>query len=129
VENTCTPAHQAVESEEAETLAQLLAKGVDPNEVCHDMTLLAHAIDAEGDGAWQSGRPLIVHTTAVLLAFGADPQRAGPDGQTPMDLAVYYGHDLAVELLHRHIQRVGRRRRMREQAMLAKARKWLAFRS
>lgn len=107
VENTWTPAHQAVENEDAETLAQLLAEGVDPDEVCDNMTLLTHAIDAEGDGALQSGSPLTVHTTAVLLAFGADPQLPAPDGQTPMDLAVHYGHDLAVKLLHRHINGPG----------------------
>jgi ankyrin repeat protein len=103
VENTWTPAHQAVENEDAETLAQLLAKGADPDEVCDNMTLLTHAVDAEGDGALQSGGPLTVHTTAVLLAFGADPQLPGHDGQTPMDLALHYGHDLAVRLLQRHI--------------------------
>jgi ankyrin repeat protein len=103
VENIWTSAHQAVEDEDARALAQLLAKGVDPDEVCGNMTLLMHAIDAEGDGALQSGGPLTVHTTAVLLAFGADPQLPGPDGQTPMDLAVDYGHDLAVKLLLRHI--------------------------
>lgn len=37
------------------------------------MTLLTHAIDIEGDGFLQSGQPLTVHSTAVLLAFGADP--------------------------------------------------------
>lgn len=107
VENTWTPAHQAVENEDAEILAQLLAVGVDPDEVCDNMTLLTHAIDVEGDGAVQSGGSLTVHTTAVLLAFGADPQLPGPDGQTPMDLAVHYGHDLAVELLQRHISERG----------------------
>ncbi|MGH4035309.1 ankyrin repeat domain-containing protein [Actinomycetota bacterium Odt1-20B] len=103
MENTWTPAHQAVENEDAETLAQLLAQGVDSDEVCDNMTLLTHAIDAEGDGALQSGNPLTVHTTAVLLAFGADPQLPDPDGQTPMDLALHYGHDQAVQLLQRHI--------------------------
>ncbi|MEU2619663.1 ankyrin repeat domain-containing protein [Streptomyces sp. NPDC007157] len=103
MENTWTPAHQAVESEDAQTLAQLLAKGVDPDEVCDNMTLLTHAIDMEGDGALQSGSPLTVHTTAVLLAFGADPLLPDPDGQTPMDLALQYDHDLAVKLLQRHI--------------------------
>ncbi|MGA5078851.1 ankyrin repeat domain-containing protein [Streptomyces griseoincarnatus] len=88
-------------------MAQLLANGGDPDEVCGNMTLLTHAIDAEGDGALQSGSPLTVHTTAVLLAFGADPQLSGPDGQAPMDLAVQYGHDLAVKLLQRHISRSG----------------------
>ncbi|WP_435808901.1 hypothetical protein [Streptomyces massasporeus] len=74
-----TPAHQAAEDEDAAALAQLLAKGVDPDGVCGNMTVLMHAIDAEGDGAFQSGGPLTVHTTAVLLAFGADPQMPGPD--------------------------------------------------
>lgn len=96
-----------MENEDAETLAQLLAQGVDPDEVCHDITLLTHAIDTEGDGALQSGRPLTVHTTAVLLAFGADPQLSGPDGLTPIGQAAYYGHDLAVEVLQRHISPTG----------------------
>ncbi|MFP3991901.1 ankyrin repeat domain-containing protein [Streptomyces sp. E11-3] len=100
-----TPAHRAVEHEDAETLARLLANGADPDEVSGNMTLLTHALDAEGDGALQSGDPLTVHTTAVLLAFGADPQLANPDGHTPMDVAVHYGHDLAIQLLQRHISR------------------------
>lgn len=44
-----------------------------------------------------------MHTTAVLLAFGADPELAYPDGHTPMDMADHYGHDLAVQLLRAHI--------------------------
>jgi ankyrin repeat protein len=100
-----TPAHHAVEQEDAETLAQLLADGADPNEVFANMTLLTHAIDAEGDGALQSGRPPTVHTTAVLLAFGADPELADPYGHTPMHMATDYGHDLAVNLLREHISR------------------------
>ncbi|WP_406358463.1 ankyrin repeat domain-containing protein [Streptomyces sp. NBC_00658] len=103
MENTWTPAHQAVEDEDAKTLARLLANGVDPDEVCHNMTLLTHAIDMEGDGALQSGSPLSVHTTAVLLAFGADPQLADPGGHTPLDLALSYGHNLATRLLQQHI--------------------------
>ena len=100
-----TPAHQAVEQEDAETLARLLAAGSDPDEVFSNMTLLTHAIDAEGDGCLQSGQPLTVHTTAVLLAFGADPELADPDGRTPMDMANHYGHNLAVKLLQAHISR------------------------
>ncbi|MEJ8672778.1 ankyrin repeat domain-containing protein [Streptomyces sp. MS1.AVA.1] len=98
-----TPAHHAVEHEDAETLARLPADGSDPDEVFSNMTLLTHAIDVEGDSSLQSGRPLTVHTTAVLLAFGADPELADPDGHTPMDLADHYGHALAVELLRAHI--------------------------
>lgn len=98
-----TPAHHAVEHEDAETLTRLPADGSDPDEVFSNMTLLTHAIDVEGDSSLQSGRPLTVHTTAVLLAFGADPELADPDGHTPMDLADHYGHGLAVELLRAHI--------------------------
>lgn len=102
-----TPAHHAVEHEDAEGLARLLAGGADPDEVQMGMTLLTHAIDAEGDGALQGGLPLTVHTTAVLLAFGADPELADPSGTTPMRLADHYGHAPAAELLRAHI--AGRR--------------------
>ncbi|MFC9797247.1 ankyrin repeat domain-containing protein [Streptomyces sp. NPDC127584] len=109
-----TPSHYAVEHEDAEALARLLAEGADPDEVLSNMTLLTHAIDTEGDGALQSGRPLTVHTTAVLLAFGADPELADPGGRTPLDVATNYDHDLAVQLLRTHIsKRVGGSRRGR----------------
>lgn len=96
-----------MEHEDAETLARLLASGTDPNEVSSNMTLLTHAIDIEGDGSLQSGQPLTVHTTAILLAFGADPELADPDGHTPMDIADHYCHDLAVKLLRAHISEQG----------------------
>lgn len=48
----------------------------------------------EGDGALQRGNPLTVHTTAVLLAFGADPQLPDPDGQTPMALSSGHSTEL-----------------------------------
>lgn len=115
VSNYWTPAHHAVEHDDAEALARLLAAGADPDEVFSDMTLLTHAIDAEGDGSLQSGEPLTVHITAVLLAFGADPELADPDGRTPLDMAAHYGHDLAVNLLRAHI---GRRRRPTSQDMV-----------
>ena len=78
-----TPSHHAVEHDDAEALARWPAGGADPDEVFSNMTLLTHAIDAEGDGSLQSGEPLTVHITAVLLAFGADPELADPDGRTP----------------------------------------------
>lgn len=83
----------------------MLAAGSDADEVFGNMTLLTHAIDIEGDGSLQSGQPLTVHSTAVLPAFGADPELADPDGRTPMDMANHYGHDLAVKLLQAHISR------------------------
>jgi hypothetical protein len=91
-----TPAHHAVEHEDVETLARLLADGSDPDEVFSNMTLLTQAIDVEGDGSLQSGQALTVHTTAVLPAFGADPELADPDGRTPMDMARHYDHGPAV---------------------------------
>ncbi|MEU0788222.1 ankyrin repeat domain-containing protein [Streptomyces sp. NPDC006173] len=100
-----TPAHHAVEYDDAESLARLLADGADPDEVFSNMTLLTHAIDAEGDGSLQSGRPLTGHITAVLLAFGADPELADPDGHTPLDMAAHYGHYPAVNLLRAQISR------------------------
>ncbi len=103
MEKTCTPAHQAVENEDADVLAQMLAKGLDPDEVCHEMTLLAHAVDVESDGPLQQGTPMTVHLTELLLASGADPQLPGTDGQTPMNIALHYGHDKAVELLEQYI--------------------------
>ncbi|GAA1940710.1 ankyrin repeat domain-containing protein [Kitasatospora viridis] len=100
-----TPAHQAVEREDAEALARLLAACGNPDEVFGEMTLLTHAIDAEGDGALQAGKPLTVHTTAVLLAFGADPCLADPAGRTSMAMAAHYGHTPALQLLQAHINR------------------------
>lgn len=78
--NTSTPAHQAVEMEDAETLARLLGAGADPDEVVGNSTLLTRAIDIEGDSALQSGQPPRVHTTAILLAFGTDPELEDPGG-------------------------------------------------
>ncbi|MBF6168640.1 ankyrin repeat domain-containing protein [Streptomyces gardneri] len=100
-----TPAHHAIEHFDVARLARLLAEGSDPDEVFVDMTLLTHAIDAEGDGAAQNGEPLSVHLTAVLLAFGADPTLPDPAGRTPMDMAAVYRHDLAIKLLQSHINR------------------------
>ncbi|WP_101255822.1 hypothetical protein [Streptomyces barkulensis] len=105
----CPPAHQAVECEDDETPARLLADGTDPGEVCCSLTLLTHAVDVEGDSALRCGRPLTVHTTAVLLAFGADPRLPDPDGRTPVELAARYDHRPALRLLQAHIdQSTGR---------------------
>ncbi|MGW4199290.1 ankyrin repeat domain-containing protein [Streptomyces sp. NPDC005004] len=100
-----SPAHQAVEDQDAETLARLLASGADPDEAYDNLTLLTHAVDVEGDSALQSGEPLTVHTTAILLAFGADPELCDPGGQAPLDVARHYDHQPAIELLRAHIGR------------------------
>lgn len=99
-------AHHAVEHGDLAELTRLLDTGTDPNEVCGNMTLLLHAIDMEADGAAQTGKPLDAACTAVLLAYGADPELAGPEGEVPRLFAFHYGHGLAVRLLEAHIARV-----------------------
>ncbi|MFG2987689.1 ankyrin repeat domain-containing protein [Streptomyces sp. NPDC048258] len=100
IESPWTPAHQAVESGDHAALTRLLDGGADPEEVCCGLTLLLHAIDVEGDGALQSGGPIDSALTAILLAYGADPT-ATPRGETPLELARYYNHDMAIRLLDR----------------------------
>ncbi|MEU8849740.1 hypothetical protein AB0C70_26690 [Streptomyces sp. NPDC048564] len=56
-----------------------------------------------GHATWTEAMP----ASDVLLAFSADPQLPGPDGQTLMDLSLHYGHDLAVQLLQQHTSRRG----------------------
>lgn len=102
VENPWTPAHQAVELSDYDALSRLLDSGVDPNEACCGMTLLVHAIELEGDSAWQSGEPLNAASTAILLAYGADPRLSGPSGVTPMKMAQKFDHSLALRLLRRY---------------------------
>jgi hypothetical protein len=43
-----------------------------------------HAINVEHETHLQTGEPLHADVTALLLARGADPQRSGPDGTTPL---------------------------------------------
>lgn len=100
-----TPAHHAVEHEDAEALAQLLVDGVDPNEFFRRATLLTHALDVEGDGVLQTGQRLTVHTTAILLAFGADPELRDPHGDSPLDVAEQHEHRPAIKLLRERIER------------------------
>lgn len=94
-----TPTHQAVESGDYEELAVLLDAGADPNEVCFGLTLLAHAIELEGDSALQSGCRLHTALTAIVLAYGADPTLVSHNGQTPMEIAKEYDHTPAQRLL------------------------------
>lgn len=96
-----TPAHKAVETSDYEQLTVLLAAGADPNERCFGHTLLTHALDLEIDGHAQTGHPWNTAATAILLAYGADPELPADDGETPMELAERFGHVMAQELLRR----------------------------
>jgi hypothetical protein len=101
-----SPAHSAVEMGKLDELTRLLGTGTDPNETWSTMTLLLHAIDVEADGSIQTGTPLAAACTAVLLAYGADPELPGPDGTIPRLFAFHYGHGPAVRLIEAHIRRL-----------------------
>ncbi|MEU8403159.1 ankyrin repeat domain-containing protein [Nonomuraea sp. NPDC048892] len=75
-----SPAHLAVEMEDAEKLQALLDGGVDVHEEHHGLTLLHHAIEVEVDGHVQTGDWLHVDMTALLLVNGADPRRRSHGG-------------------------------------------------
>ncbi|MFE6554013.1 HD domain-containing protein [Streptomyces sp. NPDC057746] len=92
----------AVEHQDVELLARLLDAGADPDEG-NGATPLTHAIEAEGDGALQSRTPLTVATTAVLLAYGANPALPDRTGETPLQVAERYDHGPAIRLLRRHL--------------------------
>ncbi|MFJ4953178.1 hypothetical protein [Streptomyces sp. NPDC088760] len=94
----------AVEHQDVELLARLLDAGADPDEG-NGATPLTHAIGTEGDVALQSGEPLTVTTTAVLLAYGADPALRDASGETPLEVAERYDHGLAIRLLRRYLPR------------------------
>ncbi|MEU7421784.1 ankyrin repeat domain-containing protein [Streptomyces antibioticus] len=100
-----TPTHQAVETNDYEELAALLDAGADPNEVCFGMTLLAHAIELEGDSTLQSGYRLHAAVTAIVLAYGADPELVSRNDQTPMEIAEEYDHEPAKRLLRNFLKR------------------------
>ncbi|MGW3497619.1 ankyrin repeat domain-containing protein [Streptomyces sp. NPDC001020] len=105
--NDLSPLHQAVESGDLGELTRLLDAGADPDEI-HDYsgwTPLLCAIDGELEGSVQTGKPLEAAATAVLLAYGADPERPSRDGLTPMHLAFQSRHEMAVRLLEAHIAR------------------------
>lgn len=78
-----TPVHRAVAMPDYETLTGLLDSGADPDEVCFGLTLLTHAIGLEGDGHVQTNYALNTASTAILLAYGADPRLPAIDGETP----------------------------------------------
>ncbi|MCQ9707784.1 ankyrin repeat domain-containing protein [Streptomyces albidoflavus] len=97
--NIRTPAHQAIEDDDLDGLVHLLRQGVDPDEVCDGMTLLLRAIDYEADTAIQGGEEMGSSFTKALLYYGADPLLRAPSGETPAEMAEYYGHKEALRIL------------------------------
>ncbi|WP_218135927.1 hypothetical protein [Nonomuraea jiangxiensis] len=97
-----SPAHLAVELEDAERLQALLDDGASVHEEHSGLTLLHHAIDVEADGHVQTGDRLHVDMTALLLANGADPRRRshGGTGVSAEHFAFVRGHWLATRLIN-----------------------------
>lgn len=86
---------------EYEELASLLDSGADPNEICFGFTLLQHAIELEGDSALQSGTAVNAALTAIVLAYGADPNFTSDGGKTALEMAQRYNHEPAIRLLNK----------------------------
>lgn len=101
---TESQAHDAVEMEDLSRLRDLLDAGADIEDGGPSaFTLLRHAIEVEVDGATQTGEPLHVDTTALLLARGADPT-AGARTDLATEAEVR-GHWLAAELIRAWVRR------------------------
>lgn len=101
-----SPAHQAVEASDIKGLVEALRSGADVNEEFGGLPLLHHAIDVEIDSHVQTGEPLHVDMTAIVLAAGADPRRSshGGNGVTAEHMALVRGHWLASILIECRIR-------------------------
>lgn len=94
-----SPAHNAVEMSDIESLVSLLDSGTDVDDPTSDgCTLLHHAIDLEVDSAAQTGESLKVGLTRLLVERGADLDHRW-HGQTPLEVAEHRGHHLAVAVI------------------------------
>ncbi|MFE7615719.1 ankyrin repeat domain-containing protein [Streptomyces sp. NPDC057496] len=102
-----TPERIALEQDDLEGLRSLLDSGVDVHQEWNGFTLLHSAVDGEIDGHIQTGEPLHVDATALLLSKGADPMRPSHGGKGPSahHLAFVSGHWLAFDLFEAWIKR------------------------
>ena len=82
----------------------LLGAGADPNHLL-DAGLLGESHEQEPPVPPLSAAVALgagAELTGLLLEYGADPDRPGPDGRTPYQQAVRTGHDQVADLLARH---------------------------
>ncbi|MEV5605770.1 ankyrin repeat domain-containing protein [Streptomyces sp. NPDC052299] len=95
-----TPARIALEREELGELRRILDAGDDVHQEWNGFTLLHSAVDGEVDAHVQTGEPLHVDATALLLSKGADPDRPshGGRGVSARHMAFVSGHWLASDL-------------------------------
>ncbi|PLW65701.1 ankyrin repeat domain-containing protein [Streptomyces sp. SCUT-3] len=104
-----SPTHLALEQDRLEDLRDLLAAGADVHEEYNGFTLLHRAVDGEIDGHTQTGEPLHVDATALLLSQGADPVRRSHNGKglSAHHLAFVNRHWLACALFEAWIAHCG----------------------
>lgn len=91
----------ALDEDDLPALKAALDAGADVNGERDGLSLLQIAMDGELDAHAQTGEPLHVDATALLLARGADPFRrtANGTGTTAEHVAFLNGHWLALELI------------------------------
>lgn len=93
-------AFEAVEVGDLVALRSVLDAGADVNGIRDGLSLLQHALDIEVDTHVQTGRPLHVDATALLIARGADPFLVPAGGISAEHFAFESGHWLAMEIFN-----------------------------
>ncbi|MFZ6005357.1 MAG: ankyrin repeat domain-containing protein [Actinomycetota bacterium] len=101
----------AIECDDVSSLRRLIEAGANVNAaMANGWTPLHMAVDFEGDCNVQNELPMVLRHVKPLLDAGADPEAvftSGQESQTPLDMAVYYEHTLAVEAMRRALGRGG----------------------
>lgn len=99
-----TPLYHASREGHAHAVEVLIEHGADVNRPVAktQTTPLCAAIDFEGDIASYGSGPPVMVTSKILFEAGANPFCKDAQGETPMDLAVFYKHVQAVEAFSKY---------------------------
>lgn len=102
-----SPARLALEQDNLEKLREILDNGGDVHQEFNGFTLLHSSVDGEIDAHIQTGEPLHVDATALLLSKGADPERPshGGKGVSARHMAFVSSHWLATDLFEAWLRR------------------------
>jgi len=88
----CGLIHWAAELILPNSIAWLVAKGVDVNQITHDGTTALHfAVDAEFDTRVQQNLELDFSTSALLISLGANPHLKRTNGRSAFSMIRSYG--------------------------------------
>jgi hypothetical protein len=97
-----TALHAAVENDHLDIVRELVAAGANLEALdTSGWTPLCLAVDAEIDGSHQTGKPLSLEITTLLLEAGANP--VGDAKTSPLGIAQDYECDEAVRLLKQFV--------------------------